>query len=185
MDYKSFLQYLSIAAEAHQEKTNKFGKKERVMQSGGIPYVMHPLWCSTMVYMEPLLPESIRIPSTLALLLHDILEDTTVKLPETLDKETNKLINAMTVEKEAQYNFSSWAKEKQTILDKPIHIQLLKLYDKTATLYDCVLPEKRFKEWTDVVEKLAENVEKAYGTLNIVILARSLVQHYRKTKLPQ
>ncbi len=181
MDYKKLLEYIELVAEAHQEHPNQHGKTMRKLPSGEEnPYLMHPLWCSVMILAEPKLPKNIREKGALALLFHDVVEDTLTPLPKDLPENVKRLIENMTVPKLPEYNYSSWDLEKQTILKKPIELQLLKLFDKTATLYDMVLQERRFPEWMDIVEKLASNVEKEYGSLNIVTLARALVTKYKQ-----
>jgi len=175
MDYKLILSHIQTIAKAHQEETNEYGKKERFLPTGEtIPYFFHPLWCSILVLMEPTLSEDMRTTFALALMYHDVLEDTSTLLPDNLPHTVKKYVHELTVPKEAMYNFSSWEKEKDEILTKPINIQLLKLYDKTATLYDMSLKKERINEWSTVVQKLADNVEKEYGTLQIVRIARAL-----------
>ncbi len=182
MNYRQLLGYINIVAEAHQEKENKHGKVLRKLPSGEEnPYFLHPLWCSIMILSEPNLQKDIRENGAIALLFHDILEDTTIDLPPEIPEIVKKLILDMTVPKLPEYNYSSWALEKHTILYKPVELQLLKLYDKTASLYDLVLDKNRYKEWMDIIEKLAENVEEHYGRLNIVVLAKSLVENRRKS----
>jgi (p)ppGpp synthase/HD superfamily hydrolase len=181
MDYRKFIEYITYAAKAHQENLGEFGKKRRKLSNGSEnPYITHPLWCAMMIVLEPKLDEKTRVAGAYALLFHDVLEDTTLPLPADLPENIKLLVQKMTVPKEAQYNFSGWEKEKQTILKLPVSIQLLKLYDKTATLYDEALKEERFPEWMDVVEKLAQNVQKEYGKLRIVSLAQAIIQQKRQ-----
>lgn len=181
MDYKKYLQFVLYTAISHQDHTNEFGKKIRTgVEQSGIPYFFHPLWCSVMVYMEPMLSEKTRYDYSLALLFHDILEDTTKNLPKELSENIKKLVSELTVPRLPEYNFSSWNLEKTTLLKKPVDIQLLKLYDKVASMYDMALSQQRLKEWCDLVEKVSENVEKEYGELNIVLLAKSLIKGIRK-----
>lgn len=181
MDEKKLAAYLQIVIIAHQQKTNQFGKPTRALMGGEQnPYFSHPLWCFSMLLAEPKLPESIRIPGALALLFHDVLEDTTEPLPNDLPENIKQLINQLTVEKEAKYHYSSWEKEKLTILHKPIHIQLLKLYDKTASLYDRAIAPQRYPEWIAITSKLANNIEKTYGKLNIVMLTHAVIAQLRE-----
>ena len=180
IDHKKYVAYLVTMIVAHQEKYNAFGKPLRSNQL--LPYFTHPLWCSIMILLEPTLPESIKEQGSLALLFHDILEDTTEPLPADLPDTVKGLVRELTVEKEAKYNFSSWEKEKLTILEKPIEVQLLKLYDKTASIYDRSIKGDRYDEWTRIVLKLAENVEKQYGPLNITDLAKTIVTRVRREK---
>ncbi len=173
MNYKKFLEYIRLEAEAHQEKVLPAATAHRKFPSGETnPYFTHPLWCAMMLLLETRLPESIRLPGSEALLFHDVLEDTSAKLPKDISEEVKSIIQNMTFE-----NFEDEVKET---LKKPPKDQLLKLYDKTATLYDGALMPHRYPEWIDFTEKLIETVEKEYGQLNIVLLARALIAQHSK-----
>lgn len=173
LDYKKFIEYIAFAAEAHQEKVLPTAKALRTFPSGEKnPYFTHPLWCAMMILLETQLPETIRIPGAQALLLHDILEDTSLPLPEDVSEEVRHLVQEMTYK-------GGFDEEKLIILKKPSLIQLLKLYDKTATLYDGDIKPRRYQEWTAFMQKLIETVEKEYGTLHIVLLARELIKKYQ------
>ncbi|MEK7620065.1 MAG: hypothetical protein AAB413_02390 [Patescibacteria group bacterium] len=173
IDYKHYLELLAYVADAHQKKVLPTAKALRTFPSGEKnPYITHPLWCSMMLLLETQLPESIREPGALALLYHDILEDTSSPLPEGLPPKTVELINDMTYE-----NFKQ---EVDAVLLKGPEVQLLKLYDKVATLYDGALRSFRYPEWLDFTEKLIERVEEAYGELNIVLLGKELCKKYRR-----
>ena len=73
--------------------------------------------------------------------------------------------------------FDDFHTEVKETLNKPPLNQLLKLYDKTATLYDGVVKNKVSKEWYEYIQSLVNNVEKEYGELNIVLLAKTLLAH--------
>ena len=49
------------------------------------PYAVHPVWCAMTLLTETSLPELVRRTGYKALLLHDVLEDTTSGLPDDLD----------------------------------------------------------------------------------------------------
>lgn len=182
MDYQKFIEYINFIAIAHQEETNQFGKTKRKLLSGQeVPYFTHSLWAAIMLLIEPNLDEEVRTTGSIALLFHDVLEDTTAGLPRDLDENVVELIQGMTVPKEPEFNFSSFEKEKTTVFTKSKLIQLLKLYDKVATLYDGALPTTRYKEWITLIERLTKNVEQEYGELRITMLAKSLVDKYRST----
>ncbi len=168
MNYKKLLKYINLAVEAHQEKSQKPEKALRTFLSGeSNPYFTHSLWCAMTILMETKLPESIRLPGAEALLFHDVLEDTTADLPADLSPEVKNLVQSMT--------FNDFHTEVRETLKKPPLNQLLKLYDKTAILYDGVVKGKVSEEWYDYIRSLANNVEKEYGELNIVLLAKVLL----------
>lgn len=174
MDYKKFIEYIDFIANAHQEKVLPTAKALRTLPNGEkIPYFSHSLWCAMMIYLESKLPEKIRYPGAQALLFHDVLEDTDAVLPDDISDEVRHLVQEMTYK-------GGFNEEKYAVLLKPAIVQLLKLYDKTATLYDGDLKPKRYQEWTEFMEKLIKTVEKEYGELNIVLLAKSLIKKYRE-----
>lgn len=174
MDYKKFIEYIGIVARAHQEKVLPEAKAIRKHFRTGEEnlYFTHSLWCAMMFLLETDLPADIRNNGALALLFHDVLEDTSEKLPKDLSEEVKYLVDEMTYE-------GGFDEEKNIVLEKPPIVQLLKLYDKTATLYDGALKMQRHKPWAEFTQKLANNVEKEYGELNIVLLARELVKKYQ------
>jgi hypothetical protein len=168
MDYKKLLKQISFITEAHQEKALTEKKTTRTFQSGeSNPFFIHPVWCALTILQETKLPESVRLSGAETLLFHDILKDTSAELPEDLPQEIKNFIQEMT--------FSDFQTEIATIPTKPPFIQLLKLYDKTATLYDGAVKEKTTQEWYNYIQKLIDNVGKEYGELNIVLLAKTLL----------
>lgn len=172
INYKEYSEYVRYVAEAHQEKVLPTAKAFRVFPSGEKnPYFTHSLWCSTMILLETQLPESLRENGAIALLFHDVLEDTSSPLPESLSPESVSLINDMT--------YKDFKEEVGGVLKKDSEVKLLKLYDKVATLYDGCLRSFRYPEWLDFTEKLIVDVEENYGQLNIVILGKELVVKYR------
>ena len=174
MDYKKLSEYINLVIEAHQEKPLKPEKAVRTFISGeSNPYFIHPVWCAMTILQETNLPESIRLPGAEALLFHDVLEDTSAELPDDLSQEVKDLIRSMT--------FNDFHTEVRETLAKPPFNQLLKLYDKTATLYDGVVKSKVGKEWYNYIQNLANNVEKEYGELNIVLIAKTLLVNERPT----
>ena len=173
MDHREFVRDIAFTATAHQEKVLPRAKALRTFPSGEkSPYFTHSLWCAMMIWLDSELPESIRAPGARALLFHDVLEDTSSALPDNTPDEVKHLVQEMTYA-------GGFDEEKFAVLNKPPLIQLLKLYDKTATLYDGDLKPRRYKEWTEFMEKLIVTVEKEYGELNIVLLAKTLIEKYK------
>jgi len=117
---------------------------------------------------ETTLPKSLREAGATALLFHDALEDTNVVLPEQLTKRVQKLVRGMT--------FATSQEEEQKVWRRSKEVRLLKLYDKVSNLLDgaWMTPERR-ERYMSYTLRLAEDVEKNYGSLNIIRIARSLV----------
>lgn len=165
MDYKDFISSIAFVANAHQEKTRPGAEAWRVFGSGEKnPYFTHPLWCAMMILLETKLPESIRIPGAYALLYHDVLEDTSATLPDHLPDEVKHLVKEMTY-------VGGFQEEKMKVPSKPPLVKLLKLYDKTATLYDRSPLNNIEQEWKEYTYQLSQDVKKEYGALNITKIA--------------
>ena len=67
--------------------------------------------------------------------------------------------------------------EEQDITDKSDFIKLLKLCDKIASMYDETLEDdhKRRSEWKALTSKLLVDVEKHYGNIRLVVLAKAVL----------
>src|SRR3989344_3869144 len=89
------LRDLAYVIEAHsqhsREPSNAFRKWD-----GRTPYYVHPIWCAAMILHETSLSEQLRQEGSLALLYHDVLEDTTAKLPLWLPERAAWLVSQMT-----------------------------------------------------------------------------------------
>ena len=139
------------------------------------PYSIHPLWCTTTFLQETKLSGDAkrrRTQCALALIFHDFREDTTATLPTWLPRGVLSLIDYMTFSGEV----GSTAIEIRQIWSRPKIIRLLKLYDKVSNLLDGIwMPDEKWNEqYVPYVLKLASDVEKNYGDLNIVRIARAV-----------
>jgi len=132
------------------------------------PYSIHPIWCATMLLHETSLPEDLRQDGSLALLYHDILEDTPFPLPCWLSERVLGLVNEMT--------FRSFQDEIEMIWGRSKEARLLKLYDKTSNLLDGAWMEvEKMGKYTNHTSKLCEDVERNYGELNITKVVRAII----------
>lgn len=138
---------------------------------------------------ETELPESIdRETGALALLWHDVAEDTTQgpeSIPDWICSHKDRLV---VVELVRQMTFTgeagSTAIEIQEIWDRPPIIRLLKLYDKTSNLLDgtWMSDEKWNEQYVPYVLELADDVEANFGKLNIVRIARAVAKPRKNKK---
>ena len=131
------------------------------------PYAIHPIWCAMTLLTETRLPLALRRTGALALLWHDVLEDTHAPLPGDAPDEVKALVREMT--------FTSFTQEARLVWDRSDTAKLLKLYDKTSNLLDATW--MRRESWNRYVEhthKLTAFVAAKYGELNIVRIARSV-----------
>ncbi|MEK7520250.1 MAG: hypothetical protein AAB581_03365 [Patescibacteria group bacterium] len=163
---KSLQTFIDASITAHGKHSRTPSKAVRKWD-GKTPYSVHPIWCAMMLLHETTLHEHVRITGFQTLLLHDVLEDTTVMLPTLVSEEVRRWVHDMT--------FASSDEEMETIWDKPPVIQLLKLYDKVSNLMDgaWMSKEKRAR-YTEYTMKLCAEVEQTYGALNIVKLAHAI-----------
>ncbi|MFH0960254.1 MAG: hypothetical protein V1897_16295 [Pseudomonadota bacterium] len=155
------------ANHAKRGNTRKWDKKT--------PYAIHPLWCAITFLQETKLSGDAkrrRVQCALALLFHDFKEDTTAVLPQWLPRGTVELVNSMTFSVEAD---STVIEMRQVWKRLPI-VRLLKLDDKVSNLMDGVWmsDEKWNTQYVPYVLQLATDVERNYGDLNIVRVARAV-----------
>lgn len=153
---------------AHRDYSVKPSKAFRKFD-GATPYSAHPIWCAMTLLTETSLPEDVRVRGYQALLLHDILEDTTAPLPDNLSEDVTRLVQEMT--------FKSFEEERKLLWGKPIEVKLLKLYDKVSNLLDgsWMTWEKRAR-YAAHTARLTSHVESVYGLLNIVKIARMILK---------
>jgi hypothetical protein len=158
------LSNIILAHAKYPEKPKKAFRK----WDGKTPYATHPIWCATTISTETNLDEKTRLEGYLALLYHDVLEDTITLLPNDLPERVKQLVQEMT--------FQGGSKqEMQEIWTRPREVILYKLYDKVSNLLDgsWMDTEKR-KEYEEYTQKLAEDVMKNYGKLNITRIAKAI-----------
>jgi (p)ppGpp synthase/HD superfamily hydrolase len=155
---------IDLAYTAHQEHNirNDF------RQNGKVPFVVHPMWCALTILNDQRIPFEERKLGYQVLLLHDVLEDTSLEIPADVDREVLRYVKEMT--------HDSWEEEKNLAGKSPF-IKLLKLCDKIASMYDETVRDnpKHRKEWKALTQKLLEDVESHYGDIRLVLLAKAVL----------
>ncbi len=152
--------------EAHANHPLKPTKATRKWDHA-TPQGVHPTWCAMTLLQEPTIPEELRVTGALALLFHDLLEDTTAKLPSETPDHVRALVEHMT--------FTGMADEMVQIWEKTPEVWLLKLYDKVSNLLDGQwLAGEKADNYKSYTLELADRVEQRFGTLNIVKIARAI-----------
>lgn len=137
---------------------------------GKTPYHIHPSWCATTLLTETSLPEDLRQDGALALLYHDVLEDTNLGLPPWLSARVHSLILDMTF-------YGGSQEEMEKIWGKSSEVKLLKLYDKVSNLMDgaWMSAEKR-EEYVKYTLRLCKDVEDHFGAgLTITKIAKAIL----------
>ena len=152
--------------DAHQNHN----AKNDFRQNGRVPFFVHPTWCALMLLNDQRISFEERQIGYQALLLHDVLEDTSLPIPEWVDKRVVNLVKEMTHE--------TWEEEKD-IGEKPNSVKLLKLCDKSATMYDeSIRPDPvRRKEWKELTQKLLKDVEDKYGNIRLVQVGKAVIDN--------
>lgn len=158
--------FIGYSFRAHAEQPTKPSKAVRKWD-GKTPYGIHPTWCAMTLLTETTLPEEIRVTGAQALLLHDVLEDTTAGLPEGTPTEVIKLVEGMT--------FVSSDEEMELIWTRSQEVKLLKLYDKVSNLLDgSWMSQEKRERYAAYLVALCDDVEPHYGQLNIMRIARAI-----------
>lgn len=124
---EEIVQGIAHAHVAHSDHANTHDDTVR-FHDRSIPYIVHPLWCAASLLQEPMLPLEFRRISSMALLWHDTLEDTSLDLPSDASETVIELVRGMT--------FSSFEEEQAHLWERPLEIRHLKLYDKVSNLLD-------------------------------------------------
>lgn len=172
MKAESLARAVRHAIILHDRYPLKPGKRFRGATHGTprrTPYGIHPVWAAITILHETALPEELRWQGALTLCYHDVPEDTVAPLPKGLSKRVRGFIEAMT--------FQSFDEEAELLWERPPEVRLFKLYDKVSNWLDgqWMYPERRAVHRVHMA-KLAEDVERNFGPLNIVRIARFLSQ---------
>lgn len=167
--------YLDFAYSAYQENNIS---NQAYRQNGNVPYIMHPLWCASMLIADIQVPQEQRELGFKALILHDVLEDTSLKLPDWVSDDVKNVVNELTFE-----SFEQAIKEYDS---KEPFIKLLLLYDKLSSMYEKHVgitgktEEARTmkrKLWKEFTLKGIEEVEKEYGNIRIVQVGKAITEN--------
>lgn len=156
---------IGFVFEAHDQQATEPKKRFRKWDRQ-TPYAIHPVWCAMTILAETALPEELRTDGAQALLLHDLLEDTTAELPEGVSGRVRELVEEMT--------FESFEEEAELVWQRSEACQLLKLYDKVSNLLDMNWRTDKREAYKTYTLRLAELAAQRYGELNIVKMAHTI-----------
>lgn len=163
---EQFKKLIDFAYNAYQ-KHNVTSQEYR--QDGKVPYIMHPLWCATLLLNDQLIPFKKRKLGFQVLLLHDVIEDTDLSMPDWISREVRNYVQEMT--------FSTWEEAKREKPKKSIFMKLLFLYDALSSMYEFHVSKKKQKEWKKLTNDLLEEVENHYGNIRIVQIAKPILEN--------
>jgi len=164
---ENFQRDIAYIIDAHQNHPTKPSKAYRKWD-GKTPHYTHPLWCAMTIAAETGLDSHLRQEGIVALLYHDVQEDTTVPLPEWITPAVKERVQEMTFDCFDDERERLWVRSQQT--------RLYKLYDKVSNLLDgsWMSPEKR-KTYEQHTKRLCDDVQQHYGRLTIVKIAGSVL----------
>ena len=169
MNKKQLKQLINFCIDSHTDKPSKASKAFRKWDKKTL-YAIHPIWSAMTVLTETSLDENVRYKAYQVLMLHDVLEDTTIT-----EIDLKNLVSEDVIESVKHMTFESSAVEMHQIWEKSDFIKLLKLYDKVSNLLDgSWMDDEKRKQYIYYVSKLSKAVYLAYGKLNIVKIAESL-----------
>ena len=168
-EFRSLVDY---AYRAHQEHATKIspttGKIATMRQRGKVPFLIHPLWCALTLLHDTRVPWEDRRIGFQALLFHDVLEDTTLPLPDGLEPRAVALIGEMTCD--------TW-EEEIAIENKEPLFYLVKLIDKLSTTYEeGVRPDPvRRAQWLELNRQLLTRVREYYPNSRTAVMAAAII----------
>jgi hypothetical protein len=173
---EEFKKYLDFAYAAYQEN-NITNPDQTYRQDGKVPYMMHPLWCASMLITDTQVPWEQREIGFKALILHDVLEDTSLELPDWVSPEVKVAVKELT--------FDSQIQGLREYKNKKPFIKLLMLYDELSTMYEdhvgvlngAVMKKIKRKLWRNLVVRGLSEVEKEYGNIRIVQVGKAIVEN--------
>lgn len=172
---EEFKKYLDFAYSAYQEHNNS-GQAFR--QNGKVPYMTHPLWAAMMLIADTQIPWEQRAIGFKALILHDVLEDTSLELPDWVEPKVKEIVQELT--------FESFEAGVKLYDNKSSYIKLLLLYDKLSSMYEKhvgitgkteeIRSAKR-RLWKEFTLKGIKEVEKEYGNIRIVQVGKAIAEN--------
>lgn len=158
--------YLDFAYEAYQNN-NVSGQAYR--QKGNVPFIMHPLWCASMLITDTQVPQDEREIGFKALILHDVLEDTSLELPEWVELEVKETVQKLT--------FENWDEALKIIPTYEPFLKLLLVYDSLSSMYENHVSDLHRAGWIKTTKYLLEEVEKEYGNVRIVQVGKAILEN--------
>lgn len=163
---KKLKKLFDFSYKAYQEK-NVTGQEYRQLYK--IPYLVHPFFCAAMLIADQRLPDEKRKLGFQALILHDVLEDTSAKLPRWVNPKVKKLVKEMT--------FEDWEKKKKEVGKKSKFVKLLLLVDGIANMYEETPNPKKWKDYKKQVQYLLKEVRKDYPKSRIVQMGKMIIEN--------
>lgn len=159
--------YLDFAYKAYEGESSQ----SRYRQDGRVPFIFHPLWCASILINDTEISLEEREVGCKTLILHDVLENTSLELPDWVETEVKEAVNKLTFD-----NDEIITKE---ILTMSPFIKLLFLTDLLASMYENQVSRLKRKPWKILTKLVLRDVKKHYGNIRIVQIGNTI---YKNTK---
>ncbi|MFW9878362.1 MAG: hypothetical protein ACFFG0_35215 [Candidatus Thorarchaeota archaeon] len=157
--------YLDFAYLAYEGNTSQ----QKYRQKGNIPFIFHPLWCASVLINDTKIALKEREIGAKALILHDILENTDLDLPNWVEKDVKEAVEKLTFDKD-----ENTIKE---IITMSSFVKLLFLTDLLASMYENHVSKPKRKIWKLLVKLLLNDVKKHYGNIRIVQIGNTVYKN--------
>jgi len=163
---KLFKDLLDFAYDAYQNKNIR----DLLRQEGKTPYMTHPLFAASLLLADQRIPWEDRYYGYQILVLHDVLEDTTAKLPDWVEEKVVDGVKELTFSDDMPFD------EKVELLrGKDSFIKLLALCDTISNVYEEHVSEEKRIKWKKYDEELVKDVENIYGDIRIVEISKTIL----------
>ncbi|NQV00283.1 MAG: hypothetical protein HQ538_06105 [Parcubacteria group bacterium] len=157
--------YLDFAHEAYEGESSK----SKYRQKGSVPFIFHPLWCASILINDTKVPLKEREIGCKALILHDVLENTDLELPNWVENNVKVIVDKLTFNKDEIIG-------KEIITMSPF-TKLLFLTDLLASMYDNQVSKPKRKIWKLLTRLLLIDVKKNYGNIRIIQIGNTIYQN--------
>lgn len=104
-----------------------------------------------------------------ALILHDVLENTTVKLPEWVEDSVRNAVDKLTFDKDEN--------KLKEILTMSSFEKLLLLVDLLSSMYEDQVSKPKRKIWKLLVKLLLSDVRNHYGDIRIIQIGSAIYEN--------
>lgn len=160
---------LDFSFAAYQENNSS---SQEYRQNGNVPYIMHPVWCASVLINDTRIPLEERELGFKALLLHDILENTSSELPDWIDDDVREMVEALSFGE--PHDLQEIIRE---LGNKPALFTLLLLIDTLSSMYEEHVSKKKRRAWKLGVKALTVLAEKNYGNVRIVQISKAVTEN--------
>lgn len=166
--YEELRKYLKFLLDAHEKHDTT--SKEIFRQKGRTPYPTHPIFAAQSVLVDRRVPWEERRLGYYALLLHDVLENTSLELPDWVEEEVKKRVELLT------FNEGTKEEKLRALETRPIYIKYLVLADTLSNMYEEHISEHNRDTVMKIVRYLIDELSEQYRDSTVVALVKHLLE---------